>query len=82
MRLKFKKQVGNDTFQLYTRFEVGEEKIIIGIIATDYSVLAIYREGYFEILGTMLLGEKSFTRIKCPKDLKWEVEDHLLITKS
>lgn len=77
MVLRFSKSVNKEIFDLKVLIEPNKEKGTIYLVPTDYHMPFIYRDGYFHIMGTFLIGGKSFTEIKCPKELKDQVEEYI-----
>ena len=78
MILRFTITANKDKIPIKVKIHRGN--ITIGQVMYD-SQKAIYLNGCFEIKGELKLktnnGDKTITRIKCPKDKQWQVEEEL-----
>lgn len=81
MKIFFTKKVGYFEHRLKVIINIGTNIVTINEMVTENRVIAFYNNGEFNIDGEFKLGEKSFTKIKCPKNKIESVEEYINFKK-
>lgn len=77
MNISFNKNVNGNIHYIKVEITIRNEKVKIYTDLSENYQYATYINGYFEIMGTIVLSGKSITRIKCPKDKIHQVEEYI-----